>query len=165
MRSGRGNGVRVGYESFMMIDWTHDWIKESFRLRRLRFTRGIRGRMARLWDRSLGWVIVLITGIVTAAIAGGVVMSEAVLFDLKEGYCQRDWRLAKSFCCSMAPLATSDSYLLQEQARPESCSDWVLWSDKLGSGNETRWGVQHATYLAIAVCPLSSVCVPLLHPF
>ncbi len=37
--------------------------------------------------------------IVTALIAGCIVKSEAVLFDLKDGYCSRDWRLAKRFCC------------------------------------------------------------------
>lgn len=47
-RNGQGNGVRVGYESFMMIDWLHDCIKESFRLRRLRRLGGIRGRLVHL---------------------------------------------------------------------------------------------------------------------
>lgn len=47
----------------------------------------------------LGWIIVTFTGVVTAVIAGWIIQSEAVLFDLKEGYCSRDWRLAKRFCC------------------------------------------------------------------
>ncbi|KAJ9474068.1 putative Anion/proton exchange transporter GEF1 (putative) [Pseudozyma hubeiensis] len=94
-----GNGVRVWYESYTTIDWIHDAIKESSRLRRIRNLKGVRGFVANGWDRLQGWIIVTITGIVTALIAGCIVKSEAVLFDLKDGYCARDWRLAKRFCC------------------------------------------------------------------
>ena len=94
-----GNGIRVWYESYTTIDWIHDAIKESSRLRRVRGIKGIRGFVINSWDRFQGWLIVTITGIVTAIIAGCIVKSEAVLFDLKDGYCARDWRLAKRFCC------------------------------------------------------------------
>ncbi|CBQ68494.1 related to chloride channel protein [Sporisorium reilianum SRZ2] len=94
-----GNGIRVWYESYTTIDWIHDAIKESSRLRRIRNLKGIRGFALNSWDRLQGWIIVTITGIVTALIAGCIVKSEAVLFDLKDGYCARDWRLAKRFCC------------------------------------------------------------------
>lgn len=94
-----GNGIRVWYESYTTIDWIHDAIKESSRLRRIRNLKGLRGFAVNSWDRLQGWVIVTITGIVTALIAGCIVKSEAVLFDYKDGYCARDWRLAKRFCC------------------------------------------------------------------
>ncbi|TKY89535.1 hypothetical protein EX895_001320 [Sporisorium graminicola] len=94
-----GNGIRVWYESYTTIDWIHDAIKESSRLRRIRNLKGVRGFALNIWDRLQGWIIVTITGIVTALIAGCIVKSEAVLFDLKDGYCARDWRLAKRFCC------------------------------------------------------------------
>ena len=94
-----GNGIRVWYESYTTIDWIHDAIKESSRLRRIRNLNGLRGFAVNSWDRLQGWFIVTVTGIVTALIAGCIVKSEAVLFDLKDGYCVRDWRLAKRFCC------------------------------------------------------------------
>ncbi|PWY96911.1 hypothetical protein BCV70DRAFT_234218, partial [Testicularia cyperi] len=94
-----GNGIRVWYESYTTIDWIHDAIKESSRLRRIRNLRGLRGFAINSWDRFQGWLIVTITGIITALIAGCIVKSEAVLFDLKDGYCARNWRLAKRFCC------------------------------------------------------------------
>ncbi|SPO29570.1 related to chloride channel protein [Ustilago trichophora] len=94
-----GNGIRVWYESYTTIDWIHDAIKESSRLRRIRNLKGIRGLAVNSWDRLQGWIIVTITGVITALIAGCIVKSEAVLFDLKDGYCARDWRLAKRFCC------------------------------------------------------------------
>ncbi|SAM84916.1 uncharacterized protein UBRO_05881 [Ustilago bromivora] len=94
-----GNGIRVWYQSYTTIDWIHDAIKESSRLRRIRNLNGVRGFAVNMWDRLQGWVIVTITGIITALIAGCIVKSEAVLFDLKDGYCARDLRLAKRFCC------------------------------------------------------------------
>lgn len=99
VQAGTGNGVRVWYESYTTIDWIHDAIKESSRLRRVRSIKGYRGILINLWDRFQGWLVVTITGVITALIAGGIVKSEAVLFDLKEGYCARDWTLAKRFCC------------------------------------------------------------------
>ena len=96
------NGVRVWYESYTTIDWIHDAIKESSRRRRLRAVKGLRGAALNAWDRLQGWIIVTIVGILTAFIAGAVVQSEAVLFDLKDGYCERDWKLAKRFCCPFA---------------------------------------------------------------
>ncbi|CAO1628618.1 unnamed protein product [Parajaminaea phylloscopi] len=93
------NGIRVWYDSYTTIDWIHDSIKESSRLRRIRGLRGFRGLAINAWDRSQGWLIVTLTGILTSIVAGAIVESEAVLFDLKDGYCSKDWKLAKRFCC------------------------------------------------------------------
>lgn len=84
------------------IDWIHDAIKHSLRLRRLRRlkrTQGLRGWLKNLWDGSQGWVLVTLIGFFTACIAYGVISAEMVLYDLKEGYCQKDWKVAKRFCC------------------------------------------------------------------
>lgn len=90
---------RVWYDSYTTIDWIHDSIKESSRLRKIRRLRGIRGFITNGWDRIQGWLIVTLSGVITALIAGAIVESEAVLFDLKDGYCSHNWRLAKRFCC------------------------------------------------------------------
>ncbi|KAN0061253.1 hypothetical protein ACQY0O_006099 [Thecaphora frezii] len=122
--SANANGIRVWYESYTTIDWIHDAIKESSRLRRLRRLRGLRGALLNAWDRLQGWLIVTIAGIVTALIAGCIVKSEAVLFDLKDGYCQRDWTLAKRFCCpyAQAPDWDSPSYSLRTNATSSATS-------------------------------------------
>jgi chloride channel 3/4/5 len=122
-----GNGIRVWYESYTTIDWIHDSIKESSRLRRLRSRKGLSGIVVNTWDRFQGWLIVTITGILTALIAGWIIQSEAVLFDLKEGYCERDWRLAKRFCCPFATGPDWDgggaSWLYSSAMHPSSHSD------------------------------------------
>ncbi|PWN47941.1 hypothetical protein IE53DRAFT_364295 [Violaceomyces palustris] len=125
-----GNGVRVWYESYSTIDWIHDAIKESSRLRRIRAIRGVRGALVNGWDRFQGWLIVTITGIVTALIAGCIVKSEAVLFDLKDGYCERNWRLAKRFCCPYAqgPDWDSPSVAAFVNATSSSLDSQPLWT-------------------------------------
>ncbi|GAA5907914.1 chloride channel protein [Sporobolomyces salmoneus] len=102
LQGGGANGVRGWYDNFHTIDWIHDAIKHSLRLRRLRRlkrTQGLRGWLKNLWDGSQGWVLVTLIGFFTACIAYGVISAEMVLYDLKEGYCQKDWKVAKRFCC------------------------------------------------------------------
>lgn len=48
------NGVRTYYASFQTVDWIHDAIKETSRLRRLRGIRGFRGAVINTWDRLQG---------------------------------------------------------------------------------------------------------------
>lgn len=93
------NGIRVWYDSYTTIDWIHDLIKASARRRRILRLKGLRGTIVRGWDRLQAWLIISLTGVFTALIAGAIVESEAVLFDFKDGYCSKDWRLAKRFCC------------------------------------------------------------------
>ncbi|CAD6905096.1 unnamed protein product [Tilletia controversa] len=107
------NGLRTYYSSFQTVDWIHDAIKENSRLRRLRNIHGFRGTVINTWDRFQGWLIATLTGFFIAVIAGGVIMFEAVLFDLKEGYCSTDWRMAKRFCCPPAAPASATAALAQ----------------------------------------------------
>lgn len=43
-------------------------------------------------------MIVTIIGLLTALVAFSVVRGEALLFDLKEGYCADNWTRSKGFC-------------------------------------------------------------------
>ncbi|WVO23008.1 uncharacterized protein IAS62_004352 [Cryptococcus decagattii] len=98
----RANGTRVWYSSFATIDWIHDAIKESSRVRRLRHaaSRSLRGRIANTWDRFQGWFVVTLIGIITALIAFLIIRAEMAFFDLKEGFCSTSWGTAKRFCCA-----------------------------------------------------------------
>ncbi|PWN86989.1 hypothetical protein FA10DRAFT_269605 [Acaromyces ingoldii] len=185
MSLGLGNGVRVWYESYTTIDWIHDAIKESSRLRRLRAMRGLRGLAVNAWDRFQGWLIVTITGILTALIAGWIVKSEAVLFDLKEGYCRRDWRLAKRFCCpyadqpdwdqraslsSVSRAAAHGGGLLSAWAAPSAasyrwkekstCADWQTWSDRWANDS---WAAEYGMYVVVALAWASLACLLTLY--
>ncbi|KAG8863296.1 hypothetical protein FRB96_008787 [Tulasnella sp. 330] len=158
----RINGVRVWYSSFTSIDWLHDAIKDSARVLHLRKKRGsLRGRLRNLVDRSTGWVIVTIIGVITAILAFLIVRLEQFLFDLKEGYCARGWWKAKKFCCSYAPnvMETSSNFSAIMSAGHISCERWTTWSEVLGPkegpegphvGDE-NWMIEYASYTAIAL--------------
>ena len=137
---GIGNGVRVWYDSYTTIDWIHDAIKESHRLRRLRAVKGVRGALLNAWDRAQGWLIVTFTGIITAFIAGAVVQSEAALFDFKDGYCQRDWRLAKRFCCPYANQPDYDRPLMVQDTTPRWTYKSAFSGMKAQSGSAALLG-------------------------
>lgn len=132
------SGIRVWYDSYTTIDWLHSSIKESSRLRKIRRLKGLRGKAVNIWDGLQGWVVVTITGVITALIAGAIVESEAVLFDLKDGYCSKNWRLAKRFCCPYGGDQDWDrdpavSFLANGTAPPPQLGPWG-WTNAARGG-------------------------------
>ncbi|GAA5823615.1 hypothetical protein JCM3770_000699 [Rhodotorula araucariae] len=125
-----GNGVRGWYDNYHTIDWIHDAIKHSLRMRRLRQlkrTHGLRGQFVNLADASLGWILVSVVGFFTACIAFAITRSEMWLFDLKEGYCIANWRTAKRFCCRNDALGAFAAPALRGGAEHE-CTSWRTWA-------------------------------------
>ncbi|KAF5370652.1 hypothetical protein D9758_001997 [Tetrapyrgos nigripes] len=136
------NGIRVWYSSFSSIDWLHDAIKDSVRFSRLRRRKkSLRARLRLAFDRSLGWLVVTVVGILTAVVAFLVVRSEQWLFDSKEGYCSTRWWKAKRFCCPH--LDETVLYLVED----ESCPAWKTWAYVFG-GSEL---VGYVVWTTIAV--------------
>lgn len=153
------NGIRVWYSSFTSIDWLHDAIKDSTRQARLRRRKSLRGKARRLFDRSIGWLVVSIVGFLTAVIACLITRSEQWLFDFKEGYCEWAWYKSKRFCCpvvddnqlSMLPVFLSSN-------EDELCPGWRLWSDVFGPVVDgSPWllfeaeMVEYIAYIVVAV--------------
>ncbi|GAA6058723.1 hypothetical protein JCM10212_003411 [Sporobolomyces blumeae] len=167
------NGVRGWYDNFHTIDWIHDAIKHSLRLRRLRRlkrTAGVRGLAKNLWDGSQGWVLVSVVGFATACIAYAVIGLEMVFYDLKEGYCRPDWTRAKRFCCresvdarlSNTTVPTGASFVLHgwsglstRKVGSDECPDWTTWADvwqtKTGEGYVSGQVVEYASYILLAI--------------
>jgi chloride channel 3/4/5 len=62
-----------------------------------------------MFDASQGWILSALTGFVVAVIAYTVNVTEATVFDFKDGYCARGWwinekvRGALCVCCTAAP--------------------------------------------------------------
>ncbi|GAA5922545.1 chloride channel protein [Sporobolomyces koalae] len=167
------NGVRGWYDNFHTIDWIHDAIKHSIRLRRLRRlkqTQGLRGLVKNLWDGSQGWLLVTLVGFCTACIAYAVIGAEMLFYDLKEGYCAgKSWKLAKRFCCrdsdeaGMSLGTTSidaglGSFVLQgwsvRQATDE-CDAWKtwaqVWQERTRQGPRAGELFEYAFYIFLAV--------------
>lgn len=87
-----------------------------------------------------------------------------LLFDLKDGYCSRNARLPKRFCCKgigsdhhLAPSDMTPAPLMVLSALMEECSDWTTWGEVWGrwtgaGGSEVKW----ITYLAFVLIAVSS---------
>jgi chloride channel 3/4/5 len=103
---------RVWYDQFTSTDWVHDSIADGYRVRELRKRKDIRGRIRAWFDGAQGWILVAIIGIITAAVAYFVDVSETSIFDLKEGYCTDGWYFSRRKCCF----------------RWGSCPSWRSWS-------------------------------------
>lgn len=151
------NGIRVWYSSFTSIDWLHDAIKDSVRRLRLRKHKSLRGRIRRQIDRSIGWVIVTIVGILTAVAAFLIVRSEQWLFDFKDGVCKDAWWKAQRFCCpTLEGEGASRPSFVSHITTESSCSAWKSWAEIFGVAERDNSPlrqelVDYAAYACIAV--------------
>ena len=160
-----------------LLDWIHDAIKHSLRLRRLRRlrqTQGLRGWLKNSWDGAQGWLLVTLIGFVTACIAYAVIGAEMVLFDLKEGYCETSWKLAKRFCCPKednlfsfnntssleVPVALGGFMLRgwnegRMKTSGEACENWKtwgqVWEDRSRQGDGAGSTFEYVFYVFLAV--------------
>lgn len=158
------------YSSFTSIDWLHDsvsgpffqvqnnvmfrtytiQIKDSRRRSKLRRRKSLRGRIRNVIDRSLGWIVVTIVGILSAILAFLIVRSEQWLFDLKEGKCRgSQWYKAKRFCCPQ--MASFNVIPITEPP----CYNWETWSD-IAKAHGIHAEIEHISYIFIAVSFSSS---------
>jgi hypothetical protein len=78
---------RVWYDQFTSTDWVHDSIADAYRVKALRSRTDIRGRIKSFFDGTQGWILSALVGFLTATIAYAVDVSEAPVFDWKDGYC------------------------------------------------------------------------------
>ncbi|KIK67362.1 hypothetical protein GYMLUDRAFT_37467 [Collybiopsis luxurians FD-317 M1] len=152
------NGVRVWYSSYSSIDWMHDAIKESLRFSRLRTRKrkSLRAHIRLIFDRLLGWIIVTVVGLLTALVAFGVVKSEQLLFDLKDGYCTQEWYKAKRLCCPQPEMVM----LFPTTTAGIECDAWRRWSDLLvwRQGNTREDPVQFVAYTFVALLLAVTSC-------
>src|ERR1700733_3776172 len=115
---------RVWYDQFTSTDWVHDSIADGFRKRELRSRKDIRGRLWLLFDSAQGWILVAVTGCITALFAYFIDVTEASIFDYKEGFCTKVWYWNRAKCCHGA----------------NQCAKWRTWSQAIRpSGVDSRW--------------------------
>ncbi|MCJ1372313.1 hypothetical protein MMC20_003536 [Loxospora ochrophaea] len=115
-------GERLPYNDYTTIDWLHDLVKESFRLRSKTSQRGIRGRFVAAFDSCQGWIAAALIGVLTACVAFLVDVAEATVSDWKIGYCSSNIFLNRESCCTdRHPLGTKGSL-------GEDCEAWHPWT-------------------------------------
>lgn len=92
MRESKGSITghdRVWYDQFTSTDWVHDSIEDAHRVLILRSRKDIRGRVEAFFDGAQGWILSALVGFLTAITAYIVDVSEAPVFDWKDGYCSK----------------------------------------------------------------------------
>ncbi|KAF2722794.1 hypothetical protein K431DRAFT_221312 [Polychaeton citri CBS 116435] len=92
-------GERLPYNDYTTIDWLHDLVKDSYRLRLIHSRKGLRHRLAKLFDQASGWIAAAIIGVLTACVAFIVDVAEATVSDWKLGYCTTNPFSSRDACC------------------------------------------------------------------
>ncbi|KAF2771643.1 hypothetical protein EJ03DRAFT_381156 [Teratosphaeria nubilosa] len=120
-------GERLPYNDYTTIDWLHDLVKDSYRLRFIHSRRGLRYRALKWFDEASGWITAAIIGCLTACIAFCVDVAEATVSDWKQGYCTTNIFHNREACCEgKVPL------VLFGDTSPETganCSAFTEWAD------------------------------------
>jgi chloride channel 3/4/5 len=86
---------RVWYDQFTSTDWVHDTIADSYRVKAIQSRRDFWGRAYAIYDASQGWILSALCGFLIAIVAYIVNITEATIFDFKDGYCARAWYLSE----------------------------------------------------------------------
>lgn len=134
------------YDQFTSIDWVQDTIAGSLRSRRLRGRPHFLGQLPLWWDDAQGWILAALVGVLVAAIAYLVDISESYLFDLKLGYCQGKLFASELSCCSDR----------------DSCDEWVLWNSLLSKIRVPDVTLGYLIYIVFMLAMALMACVLVL---
>lgn len=133
---------RVWYDQFTSTDWVHDSIADAYRMRELRSRKGFVGRCIVAFDASQGWILAALVGFVTAVLAYLVDVSEATVFDFKDGYCTTKWYHSEKTCCPHGP-----------------CTDWRSWSEVLNGYPFGEMWTEYTVYLCLVILLATISCL------
>jgi len=140
------HGMRVRYEDYTTIDWIHDHVRDKARIRKIRNRVGIKGKIIKFWDKSVGWMIVIIIGFLCGIVAAGIEISSKWIFDRKLGYCRRSFSLNRELCCR-----GSSEYI---------CDEWVTWGSLFTADEDKSYIINWIFYGFIAsILGLISVAI------
>lgn len=109
------------YDQFTSTDWVHDSIADAYRVKALRSRKDFWGRVYVLFDGAQGWLLSALVGFIVAVLAYVVNVSEATVFDLKDGYCVRGWLVNEKVSSALLEW----SGVAGMRVRP----DWRDWTD------------------------------------
>ncbi|KAI5275816.1 hypothetical protein E4T47_01241 [Aureobasidium subglaciale] len=132
--AGSAIGERLAYNDYTTIDWLHDLVKDSHRLRNIHGNKTWRGQVIAIFDASSGWIAAAIIGALTACVAYLVDIAAATVSDWKLGRCSTNPFSTRESCCSSA---TSSSGPVTE------CAAFREW------GNE--YGMRFGVYVGLAL--------------
>jgi chloride channel 3/4/5 len=135
-------GERLAYNDYTTIDWLQDLVQDSSRLREMQSKKGLRYRLASLFDQASGWIAAALIGVLTACVAFLVDVAEASVSDWKIGYCATNVFATREACCqdaSPGPASVLDTF---GETGPD-CIHFKPWS--------TSFFSSYAIYLVFAL--------------
>uniref|UniRef100_A0A672ID82 Chloride channel protein n=1 Tax=Salarias fasciatus TaxID=181472 RepID=A0A672ID82_SALFA len=131
------------YEDFNTIDWVREKSKDRDRHREIanKSRQSTWALLRSISDAFSGWLLMLLVGLKTGAIAGGIDIAAHWLTDMKEGVCLIGFWFNHEHCCW-----TSNETTFQERDR---CPQWQSWAELITGTSEGAFAyiVNYLMYL------------------
>ncbi|KAK6291762.1 hypothetical protein J4Q44_G00375470 [Coregonus suidteri] len=156
--SGNGNGKLMDlldepvpgvgtYEDFNTIDWVREKSKDRDRHREItsKSEQSTWALLHSICDAFSGWLLMLLIGLMSGALAGLIDISAHWLTDLKEGVCLSRFWFNHEHCCW-----GSNQTTFQER---DKCPQWQSWAELLAGSSEGA-AAYIVNYLMFTVCAL-----------
>jgi len=134
---------RVWYDQFTSTDWVHDSIADAYRVKALRSRKDVRGRIKAFFDGTQGWILSAVVGFATATIAYTVDVSEAPVFDWKDGYCSAGFFISEKRCCPEG----------------DRCLAWKSWSNYVQIPHVSEQLTEFGIYVCLVVAFATLACL------
>ncbi|KAJ8405835.1 hypothetical protein AAFF_G00312720 [Aldrovandia affinis] len=111
------------YEDFNTIDWVRETSKDRDRHREIvgKSKESTWELIKSIVDGLSGWLLMLLVGLMSGALAGGIDISAHWMTDLKEGVCLSGFWFNHEHCCW-----TSNQTTFQDQ---DHCPQWKSWAE------------------------------------
>jgi chloride channel 3/4/5 len=122
---------------------------------------GLHGVVLRLWEGAKPWLVVVLIGVLTGAVASCLDILSAWLSDLRLGGCRDMWWMSRGLCCAGLDRAFPTFPLffrryranLVSCAADETCRAWRTWGEIAGDESHivVRALTQYGVYILLAV--------------
>uniref|UniRef100_A0A671N609 Chloride channel protein n=1 Tax=Sinocyclocheilus anshuiensis TaxID=1608454 RepID=A0A671N609_9TELE len=118
------------YEDFNTIDWVREKSKDRDHHREIatKSKESALALMKSISDAFSGWLLMLLVGLMSGALAGGIDISAHWMTDLKEGVCLNGFWFNHEHCCW-----NSNETTFQER---DKCPNWKSWAELIVGTNE-----------------------------
>uniref|UniRef100_A0AAX7VVJ3 Chloride channel protein n=1 Tax=Astatotilapia calliptera TaxID=8154 RepID=A0AAX7VVJ3_ASTCA len=118
------------YEDFNTIDWVREKSKDRDRHREItnKSRQSTVALLHSISDAFSGWLLMLLVGLMSGALAGGIDISAHWMTDVKGGLCLRGFWFNHEHCCWL-----SNETTFQERDR---CPQWQSWAELITGKSE-----------------------------
>ncbi|KAG9340925.1 hypothetical protein JZ751_020118 [Albula glossodonta] len=148
------------YEDFNTIDWVREKSKDRDRHREItsKSKESTWALLHSVSDAFSGWLLMLLIGLMSGALAGGIDISAHWMTDLKEGVCLNGFWFNHEHCCW-----TSNETTFQER---DKCPQWKSWAELIIGQTEGAFAyiVNYLMYVCWALL-FSFLAVSLVRAF